>query len=220
MTRMRKTALPLLILALGLSACNQGAEQKAKTKAKPKIAAGAPLPEFEGDEVGTPMEERVATIGLLNKRTGESRDLELKPGQELRYGKVVIRLRACERTRPWETFPDEGAFLQMEVRQRPAGTNDAERWERVFSGWLFKNNPAANVVQHPVYDVWVKSCNMRFPGEEEPPPAPPSGDAAPKAAPKNPSRAPQSPAPEAEEPAEGAEAEDDGEIVEEDVIET
>ena len=32
-----------------------------------------------------------------------------------------------------------------------------------------------NVVEHPVYDVWVKDCTMRFPGEE--------GSAAPAASP-------------------------------------
>jgi hypothetical protein len=25
------------------------------------------------------------------------------------------------------------------------------------------------VVEHPVYDVWVKDCAMKFPGEEEAP---------------------------------------------------
>jgi hypothetical protein len=39
----------------------------------------------------------------------------------------------------------------------------------VFSGWLFKNSPSLNVVEHPVYDVWVKDCAMKFPGEEETP---------------------------------------------------
>lgn len=186
-------ALPVM---MGLAACTEAEEAaKPEQRAQPKAAKSDPLPEFVSDDTGTPMEERVATLGLLNKRTGESRDIELKPGQELRAGKVVIRLRACERTKPWETFPDEGAFVQINVLQRPNGTNDTPRWERVHSGWLFKDNPAANVVQHPVYDVWVKSCMMRFPGEENPPAG---------AAPRTPSSAPQSPD---DAPAEDTEAE-------------
>ena len=178
-------AATALAVLLSLSACTDSEDTaQPKQQAQPKAAKSEPLPEFEADETGTAMEERVATLGLLNKRTGESRDIELKPGQELRAGKVIIRLRACERTKPWETFPDEGAFVQINVLQRPNGTNDDPRWERVHSGWLFKENPAANVVQHPVYDVWVKSCMMRFPGEENPPANPPS---------KTPSSAPQSP---------------------------
>lgn len=116
----------------------------------------------------TPMAERVATIGLLNKRNGQTREITLKPGEKFREGKVAISLRACEATAPWEPHPDQGAFVQIDILERPAGTQDAERWHRVFSGWLFRENPAANILQHPVYDVWVKQCNMSFPGDEKP----------------------------------------------------
>eukprot|EP01035_Chromulina_nebulosa_P054193 gene54193-74183_t len=120
-----------------------------------------------------------AGMGLLNKRNGQTRDIELKPGEAIRFGKVVVRLRACEKTAPWENYPDEGAFVQLLVNERPPGTTDAEKWRSVFSGWLFKENPAANVVEHPVYDVWVKSCRMSFPGEETPIEEKPSEEEAP-----------------------------------------
>lgn len=105
----------------------------------------------------TPMAQRVAVIGLLNKRNGESRDLRLRPGQAVRIGNAIVRLRACERTAPWEAEQYTGAFVQLDVQ----GTDD--RWRRVFSGWVYKERPALNVVQHPIYDVWPKSCTMSFP---------------------------------------------------------
>ena len=106
---------------------------------------------------GTPMAQRVAVIGLLNKRNGISRELTLKPGQGVRVGDAIVRVRACEQTAPWENEPLTGAFVQLDVH----GTDN--RWRRVFSGWLYKERPAANVVQHPVYDVWAKSCAMSWP---------------------------------------------------------
>jgi hypothetical protein len=106
---------------------------------------------------GTPMAQRVAVVGLLNKRNGVSRELTLKPGQATRIGDTIVRLRACERTAPWEDAPLTGAFVQLDVRS-------VDRvWRRAFSGWLYKERPAINVVQHPVYDVWTKSCAMSFP---------------------------------------------------------
>ncbi len=154
--------------ALLLSGCNSS-EPEAEPKAKAKTTASADKPvSAEDGQIGTPMAERVAIIGLLNKRNGQTRDFEVKPGESARFGKVVIRVRACEKTAPWESFQDQGAFVQLIVRQRPAGTNDAERWAQGFSGWLFKETPAANIVQHPIYDVWVKECRMNFPGEETP----------------------------------------------------
>ncbi len=114
---------------------------------------GAPV-----DAGTTPMAQRVAVIGLLNKRNGVSRDLTLKPGQAVRVGDVIVRLSACEQTAPWEQQALTGAFVQLDVQ------NIDRHWQRVFSGWLYKERPQLNVVLHPVYDVWTKSCEMSFPG--------------------------------------------------------
>jgi hypothetical protein len=105
----------------------------------------------------TPMADRVATIGILNKRNGLWRDLTLKPGQAVRLGDLIVRLRACEATAPWEPEKLTGAFIQADVLGRDT------RWRRIFSGWLYKESPSLNVVEHPIYDVWPKSCTMRHP---------------------------------------------------------
>ena len=117
--------------------------------------------------IGTPMAERVAVLGLLNKRNNITRDIEMKPGEARRIGDVIVRLSACERTAPWEEPPETGAFVQVIVLTRSDADSDPE-WRRFFSGWLFKNSPSVNVVEHPIYDVWVKDCKMSFPGEEAP----------------------------------------------------
>jgi hypothetical protein len=105
----------------------------------------------------TPMKDRVAVLGLLNKRNGIWRDLKMHPGQAVRVGDVIVRLRACEATAPWENQKLTGAFVQTDVR----GTDG--KWRRVFSGWLYKESPSLNVVEHPIYDVWPKSCAMQYP---------------------------------------------------------
>ena len=116
----------------------------------PKAAAGV-------DEGLTPMAERVAVLGFLNKRNGIVRDLTLKPGQAVRIRDAVVRLRACETTAPWENEKLTGAFVQLDVQRRDG------QWVRKFSGWLYKESPSLNVVEDPVYDVWPKSCAMKFP---------------------------------------------------------
>lgn len=158
--------------ALALSGCEQvsslmeGSDEAESAQEDASDAAGAADATADSQESAkdmdgaTPMAERVATIGLLNKRNNVSKDLELKPGESVEDGPVIVRLEACERTAPYE-FPQEtGAFVQLDVLER-----GADEHTRVFSGWLFKENPSLNVVEHPVYDVWVKDCEMRFPGE-------------------------------------------------------
>src|SRR3546814_16887122 len=78
------------------------------------------------------------------------------PGQAVRLGGVIIRLRACEATPAWEKPPLIGAFLQVDTADTKG------RFHRTFSGWTYAETPSLNPVAHPVYDVWVKSCAMRF----------------------------------------------------------
>lgn len=118
-------------------------------------------------EFGTPIKDRVATLGFLNKRNNITQDLVLKSGESRRIGNAIVKLATCEKTAPWEDPPETGAFVQLFVEER-ATTDEPLAWHKVFSGWLYKNAPSLNVVEHPVYDVWVKDCAMTFPGEEEP----------------------------------------------------
>lgn len=211
-------ALPLV--ALALAGCGERepdlpaeVRQAALPKSPPKpvvkvaadAAAGAVSPEVKRGEA-TPMGERVATLGLLNKRNNLTRDLALKPGESQRIDNVIVKLAACERTAPWEATPETGAFVQLFVEQRTT-VREPLKWYKVFSGWLFKNAPSLNVVEHPVYDVWVKDCAMNFPGEEAKPAssasesraAKPAGRAAP--APSRPAPTPRaSPRPSPSEP--------------------
>jgi hypothetical protein len=129
-------------------------QAEAEPAPAPKAAPQpAPPPMSQGT---TPMGQRVATLGLLNKRSGLWRDLTLKPGQGVRIGDVVVKLRACETTAPWESEQYTGAFVQVFTR-------DSGKWYRTFSGWLYKESPSLNLVEHAVYDVWPKACQMRHP---------------------------------------------------------
>jgi hypothetical protein len=162
------TAAALLLLALAGCSKQDAARNAADEVVTTTDDAGAPKAASDTqvvtvgpdgsviDAAMTPMKDRVAVLGLLNKRNGVARELKLKPGQAARVGDVIVRLRACEKTAPWENFQDTGAFVQVDVQQTD------QSWHRVFSGWLYKDRPALNVVQHPIYDVWTKSCAMTF----------------------------------------------------------
>ena len=148
---------------IALAACGKGQDEPPEGN-----AVTIEVPRSSAEQPGvTPMAERVAVLGLLNKRNGIVRDLTLKPGQAIRVKDVVVRLRACETTAPWENQKLTGAFVQVDV-QRPD-----QDWNRIFSGWLYTESPSLNVVEHPVYDVWPKSCAMSFPAGADAP-APPS----------------------------------------------
>ena len=194
-----RRAVAFLTGTVLLAGCNQDPPEQQPIRTEiPKELQKSAAPVILADEtaIGTPMAERVAVLGLLNKRNNLSQDLKLKPGEQQRVGDVIVRVSACERTAPWEMPKETGAFVQLLVRER--GSED--QFRKVFSGWLFKNSPSLNVVEHPIYDVWVKDCTMAFPGEEGGPPAPAeTGSARPAPAP---AAAPSAePSPETEAPA-------------------
>ncbi len=158
---MRILAVAGLAVAL-LAGCGRGEQAQQTNRSRIGAANAGP-----GQQAGvTPMADRVAVLGFLNKRNGIVRDLTLKPGQSVRVNDAIVRLRACETTAPWENEKLTGAFVQLDV-QRPD-----ESWHRVFSGWLYKESPSLNVVEHPVYDVWPKSCAMTYPAGPGAPAAP------------------------------------------------
>jgi hypothetical protein len=156
-----RRSIPLLLLTLVMAACNRGAQERnATSSAGGNKAAGA-------NQAGvTPMAQRVAVIAILNKRNGIVRNVALHPGQSARWKDVQVRLRACEATAPWEPEKLTGAFVQVDVQRTD------KKWGRVFSGWLYKESPSLNVVEHPVYDVWPKSCEMTYPAGPAAPAAP------------------------------------------------
>ena len=171
---MRSLALLLTTATvLALSACTDSGEQAEPTPEEAVAAVEGEssverqAADAEADallEGATPNAERVATLAVLNKRNNLSETIEIAPGETKAVGRAIVRLESCERTPEWEPNRETGAFVQLFVDERRPGANDPDL-KKVFSGWLFANSPAVNVVEHPVYDVWVKHCAMKFPGE-------------------------------------------------------
>ncbi len=190
-----------MLAACALAACGHGAQQQnASQSASRKAPATA-----AGQGGVTPMAQRVAVVGILNKRNGIVQNVTLRPGQSARWKDAIVRLRACETTAPWEEEQLTGAFIQLDIRQPD------KSWKRVFSGWVYKESPSLNPVQSPLYDVWPRSCAMTYPAGPPAPNAPASSSnlssakksggasTAGTSAPPKPAEAPATPAPSAAE---------------------
>ena len=165
-----------LILIGPLIACSEAPPEPrpVETEVPQELRGGKSVRTVDAGD-GTPMNDRVAVLGVLNKRNNLSQNFEMKPGDARRWGNVIVRLAACEQTAPWEFPRQTGAFAQVFVR----AAGEEGEWGKVFSGWLFKETPSLNVVEHPIYDVWVKDCRMSFEGDKAAPSA--SASSAPNA---------------------------------------
>ncbi len=103
----------------------------------------------------TPNAERVVELAAIDKRSGQQRVFKGNPGQSFAFGNLTVAIKTCETTPPWDTRLS-GAFLQIDEKGRSST-------KRIFSGWMFAESPSLNPLEHPRYDVWVRSCAMRWP---------------------------------------------------------
>jgi hypothetical protein len=98
--------------------------------------------------------ETVAVLQGLDKTTARVSRIEAPVDKSVRFGTLVITVRACVKRPPEET-PESAAFLQID-EVRPGGTTVSAK--RVFSGWMFASSPAVSALEDPIYDVVVLDC--------------------------------------------------------------
>ena len=95
-----------------------------------------------------------AVLQGLDKTTARVSRFDAPVDQSVRFGTLVITVRACVK-RPPEEPPETAAFLIIdEVRQGGAAVES----KRVFNGWMFAQSPSVSAMTDPIYDVNVLDC--------------------------------------------------------------
>ncbi|HEV2549662.1 MAG TPA: DUF2155 domain-containing protein [Stellaceae bacterium] len=99
--------------------------------------------------------DTVAVLQGLDKTTARISKFEAPLDKSVRFGELVITVRACIKHPP-EEEPESAAFLQIdELRQ---GERNSVISRRVFSGWMFASSPALSALENSIYDVGVLDC--------------------------------------------------------------
>ena len=104
---------------------------------------------------GAARAETIAVLQGLDKTTARISRFDAPVGKAVRFGTLVITVRACIKHPP-EEEPESAAFLQIdEVRQ---GERNSVVSQQVFSGWMFASSPALSALENPIYDIGVLDC--------------------------------------------------------------
>ncbi len=119
----------------------------AANPAAPAVQDAAAAPSPVAPQGGTQL-----VLRGLEKITGRPTSITAPIGKPVKFATLTITARYCYSTPPSET-PETTAFVQIDDNRpdQPA--------RRVFSGWMYGSTPGLNGVEHPLYDVWVISCN-------------------------------------------------------------
>lgn len=98
----------------------------------------------------------VAVFSALDKITAKITTIETPVNVPVRFGALEVTARVCY-TRPVTEKPKTTAFVEVDAHQLNGDI------KRIFSGWMFAASPGLNSVEHPVYDVWLKTCKASAP---------------------------------------------------------
>ncbi|MGV8996960.1 MAG: DUF2155 domain-containing protein [Parvibaculaceae bacterium] len=97
-----------------------------------------------------------AVFSGLDKITANVTKFEATKDQPARFGSLEIIVRSCD-MRPPEETPQTAAYVEIRQVNEEDNTVDPAP---IFKGWMFAESPGLNGLEHPVYDVWLKTCKM------------------------------------------------------------
>ena len=103
------------------------------------------------------LENGVAVFSALDKVTATIEKLRIPVGETVAFGALKVTPKVCY-SRPATEQPKTTTFVQVVEVQLDGSEN------RVFSGWMFAESPGLNAVEHPVFDVWLTSCEKPLGG--------------------------------------------------------
>ncbi len=92
-------------------------------------------------------------IKILDKISSKNILVKLKNGEVKRHKDLLIRSMKCKNSE-FDDNPEITAYIQ--VRDL---TNRDKDDVFVFNGWMFSSSPSITPFDHPVYDIWLISCD-------------------------------------------------------------
>ena len=93
-------------------------------------------------------------IKVLDKVSSKNTLLKLNIGEEKKFQNLLIKVLKCENSK-FDDDPEITAYIQV----KDSNISDNEK-VFIFNGWTFSSSPTLNPFDHPVYDLWLNSCEI------------------------------------------------------------
>ena len=91
-------------------------------------------------------------LTALDKITAKTSSIKLAIGDKKIFGSLEIQALKCQLSEGSDTS-DTVAYIQ--VKDLSAKDNNQDF---LFNGWTFASSPTLQSIDHPVYDLWITSC--------------------------------------------------------------
>ena len=105
------------------------------------------------EEPKTQKNEKVyINLKVLDKITAKTTTIRLSVGEKKLFGSLRIKALKCQLSES-NDFIDTVAYLQV----KDLSTKDNNQ-VFLFNGWTFASSPTLQSIDHPIYDLWITSC--------------------------------------------------------------
>jgi len=91
-------------------------------------------------------------LTALDKITAKTSSIKLAIGDKKIFGSLEIQALKCQLSESSDTS-DAVAYIQ--VKDLSARDNNQVF---LFNGWTFASSPTLQSIDHPIYDLWITSC--------------------------------------------------------------
>ena len=91
-------------------------------------------------------------LTALDKITAKTSSIKLAIGDKKIFGSLEIQALKCQLSEGSDTS-DAVAYIQ--VKDLSAKDNNQVY---LFNGWTFASSPTLQSIDHPIYDLWITSC--------------------------------------------------------------
>ena len=100
----------------------------------------------------TSNENRSVNILGLDKITAKTTEIRIKLGETKKFGLLEIKAIKCGKV---NSINDSGEAAYIQVKDL---SDNQDKKVFVFNGWTFSSSPSLKPIDHPVYDLWLVSC--------------------------------------------------------------
>ena len=91
-------------------------------------------------------------ITALDKITAKTSTIRLAIGEKKFFGHLEIKALKCQLS---ENNDSTDAVAYLQVKDLSAKDNNQVF---LFNGWIFASSPTLHSIDHPIYDLWIISC--------------------------------------------------------------
>ena len=109
--------------------------------------------EYILEESNTKKNEKIyINLKALDKITAKTSTIKLAIGEKKFFGTLEIKALKCQLSEKNDST-DTVAYLQV----KDLSTKDNNQ-VFLFNGWTFASSPTLQSIDHPIYDLWIISC--------------------------------------------------------------